>query len=210
MPTLAYSKYKKIFEEENTQQQQNNNTDSTPTVDNSAAIATARQKIVELQSQLQRKTEQYNTEKANIEKQIVLYNNQLVKLGSDPQQTQQQESVNYKFSKKLYESLQTSKADELSAAVKSTFDNLDNLSYYMDDKGCTTFARRILAWLNEQNWNDGVDHWEEVEDKLRLLLSGGNISMSRREINDFCAEFKKVLSTNTVFGWIFGNKLVRR
>ena len=137
-----------------------------------------------------------------------MINDQLVKLGAAPTQDKN-EGVTYKFSKKLYESLVTSKADELYGAIKGTLDKLDDLSYYMDNKTCQTFAKRLLAWLNEQGWNDGQNHWDDFEDHVRQMLTSGTISLSRREINSFISEFSKVLKENTVFGWIFGHKFNR-
>ena len=184
-------------EQNNIQQQKNNST-----------IEGLRAKIVNLQSQIQRKEETFNREKANLQKQIIMINDQLVKLGAAPTQDKN-EGVTYKFSKKLYESLVTSKADELHGAIKGTLDKLDDLSYYMDNKTCQTFAKRLLAWLNEQGWNDGQNHWDDFEDHVRQMLTSGTISLSRREINSFISEFSKVLKENTVFGWIFGHKFNR-
>lgn len=184
-------------EQNNIQQQKNNST-----------IEGLRAKIVNLQSQIQRKEETFNREKANLQKQIIMINDQLVKLGAAPTQDKN-EGVTYKFSKKLYESLVTSKADELYGAIKGTLDKLDDLSYYMDNKTCQTFAKRLLAWLNEQDWNDGQNHWDDFEDHVRQMLTSGTISLSRREINSFISEFSKVLKENTVFGWIFGHKFNR-
>ena len=184
-------------EQNNIQQQKNNST-----------IEGLRAKIVNLQSEIQRKEETFNREKANLQKQIIMINDQLVKLGAAPTQDKN-EGVTYKFSKKLYESLVTSKADELYGAIKGTLDKLDDLSYYMDNKTCQTFAKRLLAWLNEQGWNDGQNHWDDFEDHVRQMLTSGSISLSRREINSFISEFSKVLKENTVFGWIFGHKFNR-
>lgn len=184
-------------EQNNIQQQKNNST-----------IEGLRAKIVNLQSQIQRKEETFNREKANLQKQIIMINDQLVKLGAAPTQDKN-EGVTYKFSKKLYESLVTSKADELYGAIKGTLDKLDDLSYYMDNKTCQTFAKRLLAWLNEQGWNDGQNHWDDFEDHVRQMLTSGTISLSRREINSFISEFSKVLKENTVFGWIFGHNFNR-
>lgn len=175
-------------------------------------IAALRNKIVTMQQQLQQKEEQLNNFRNITNKQIIMINQQLVKLGAAPAGVPSSESVNtkFRFSKRLYESLVTSKSDELAAAVKTTLDNLDGLSYYMDAKTIKAFARRILAWINDQDWNDGKDHWDDLEDKIRQMLSNGTVSMSRREINLFVEEFAKVLDDNTVFSWIFGNKMNRR
>ena len=189
----------------------NNNTQASTDDKNTMQVTALRNKIVTLQTQLQRKEEQLKNDRNNINKQIIMINQQLVKLGSDPATIPSSESVNTKFSfsKKLYESLITSKSDELAAAVKTTFNNLDDLSYYMDNKTTNAFARRLLAWINDQDWNDGQNHSDDLEDRIRQMLSNGTISMSRREINLFITEFFKVLRDNTVFSWIFGNKLNR-
>ena len=190
-------------EDANNQNQQNNNQQQQQTAPQQPANVNYAQQLAQLQQEIDRKEKEFNAFKALKQELMNKIRMDAAKNGVDLT-SKNNESISYKFSKKLYESLQSSKAEELAAAVKTTFDNLDTLSYYMDSKGCTTFARRLLAWLNEQNWNDGKDHWEDVEEKVRILLSGGNISMSRREISEFSEEFQKVLRNNTVFGWIFG------
>ena len=151
---------------------------------------------------------QFNDFKANQLNKINLLRKQAADAGIDLSGNAS-EGKKYRFSKKLYEAMNTNKADELAAAFKVTFDRLDTLSFYLDDKGCLTFARRLLAWINEQGWNDGLNHWEEVEEKMRLLFTNGTVSMSRREISEFIETFKEVLINNTVFAWIFGNKTTR-
>lgn len=190
-------------EDANNQNQQNNNQQQQQTAPQQPANVNYAQQLAQLQQEIDRKEKEFNAFKALKQELMNKIRMDAAKNGVDLT-SKNNENVSYRFSKKLYESLQSSKAEELAAAVKTTFDNLDTLSYYMDAKGCTTFARRLLAWLNEQNWNDGKDHWEDVEEKVRILLSGGNISMSRREISEFSTEFQKVLRNNTVFGWIFG------
>lgn len=191
-------------EDTNNQNQQNNNNNQQQqqqTTTQPSQNVNYAQQLAQLQREIDAKEKEFNDFKALKQELMNKIRMEAAKNGVD---LTKNEGVSYRFSKKLYESLQSSKAEELAAAVKTTFDNLDTLSYYMDAKGCTTFARRLLAWLNEQNWNDGKDHWEDVEEKVRILLSGGNISMSRREISEFSTEFQKVLRNNTVFGWIFG------
>jgi len=195
--------YNHLNEEDanNQNQQNNNNQQQQQTTAQPSQNVNYAQQLAQLQREIDAKEKEFNDFKALKQELMNKIRMEAAKNGVD---LTKNEGVSYRFSKKLYESLQSSKAEELAAAVKTTFDNLDTLSYYMDSKGCTTFARRLLAWLNEQNWNDGKDHWEDVEEKVRILLSGGNISMSRREISEFSEEFQKVLRNNTVFGWIFG------
>lgn len=164
--------------------------------------------IATLTASIDKKEKEFNDFKANQLNKINLLRKQAAEAGIDLSGNAS-ESKTYRFSKKLYEAMNTNKADELAAAFKVTFDRLDTLSFYLDDKGCLTFARRLLAWINEQGWNDGLNHWEEVEEKIRLLFTNGTVSMSRREISEFIDAFKEVLINNTVFAWIFGNKTTR-
>ena len=164
--------------------------------------------IAALTASINKKEKEFNDFKANQLNKINLLRKQAADAGIDLSGNAS-EGKKYRFSKKLYEAMNTNKADELAAAFKVTFDRLDTLSFYLDDKGCLTFARRLLAWINEQGWNDGLNHWEEVEEKIRLLFTNGTVSMSRREISEFIETFKEVLINNTVFAWIFGNKTTR-
>ena len=164
--------------------------------------------IATITASIDAKEKEFNDFKANQLNKINLLRKQAADAGIDLSGNAS-EGKKYRFSKKLYEAMNTNKADELAAAFKVTFDRLDTLSFYLDDKGCLTFARRLLAWINEQGWNDGLNHWEEVEEKLRLLFTNGTVSMSRREISEFIETFKEVLINNTVFAWIFGNKTTR-
>ena len=164
--------------------------------------------IATLTASINKKEKEFNDFKANQLNKINLLRKQAADAGIDLSGNAS-EGKKYRFSKKLYEAMNTNKADELAAAFKVTFDRLDTLSFYLDDKGCLTFARRLLAWINEQGWNDGLNHWEEVEEKIRLLFTNGTVSMSRREISEFIETFKEILINNTVFAWIFGNKTTR-
>ena len=164
--------------------------------------------IATLTASINKKEKEFNDFKANQLNKINLLRKQAADAGIDLSGNAS-EGKKYRFSKKLYEAMNTNKADELAAAFKVTFDRLDTLSFYLDDKGCLTFARRLLAWINEQGWNDGLNHWEEVEEKMRLLFTNGTVSMSRREISEFIETFKEVLINNTVFAWIFGNRTTR-
>ena len=164
--------------------------------------------IATLTASINKKEKEFNDFKANQLNKINLLRKQAADAGIDLSGNAS-EGKKYRFSKKPYEAMNTNKADELAAAFKVTFDRLDTLSFYLDDKGCLTFARRLLAWINEQGWNDGLNHWEEVEEKIRLLFTNGTISMSRREISEFIETFKEILINNTVFAWIFGNKTTR-
>ena len=176
----------------------------------SKQVETLKAQYMQVQLQIQQKTKLYQTDVANLKNKMLQIANQIAKLGGDAIDTKQaigeSDNAKYSLSKKLYESLLSSKADELSAAIIATFDSLPDISFSMDSKAARTFARRLLSWINEQNWNDGMDHSEDLAERTRMYLSGNSVSMSRKEINDFNDAFMTVLKDNTVFNWIFGRK----
>jgi hypothetical protein len=205
--------YRRLVEEDQPVQQQQQSSPEAVKAAQQAQSANALKiklanDIATLTASIDKKEKEFNDFKANQLNKINLLRKQAAEAGIDLSGNAS-ESKTYRFSKKLYEAMNTNKADELAAAFKVTFDRLDTLSFYLDDKGCLTFARRLLAWINEQGWNDGLNHWEEVEEKIRLLFTNGTVSMSRREISEFIDTFKEVLINNTVFAWIFGNKTTR-
>lgn len=123
--------------------------------------------------------------------------------------TNNNESANHKynFSTKLYESIMTAgKTDELINIINTTFDALPDLSYYMDNKGTRSLAKRILSFLNDQYWNDGQDHWSDVAEFVRSTISRANISLSTKEVKKFIDELSNQMNGNSMFVWIFGNK----
>ena len=188
------------------QQSQSTVTQSTA----SKQVEALKAQYMQVQLQIQQKTKLYQTDVANLKNKMLQIANQIAKLGGDAIDTKQaigeSDNAKYSLSKKLYESLLSSKADELSAAIIATFDSLPDISFSMDSKAARTFARRLLSWINEQNWNDGMDHSEDLAERTRMYLSGNSVSMSRKEINDFNDAFMTVLKDNTVFNWIFGRK----
>lgn len=173
-------------------------------------IDSLKTQYMQVQAQIQQKTKQYQTDIANLKNKMLLIGTQIAKLGGEVMDTKQAASeavnVSYRLSKKLFESLQSSKTDELADVIQATFDKLIHLSYHMDPKASMTFARRLVSWINEQNWNDGENHSEELGERVRSYLSGNSVSMSRKEINDFNDEFLNILKDNSVFNWIFGRR----
>jgi hypothetical protein len=145
----------------------------------------------------------YNSDKQPYLNQKSAIVNKLASMGIS---VNSNESANetFRFSKKLFEAVQSGRTDELADSVKETFDSLPDLSYYMDEKGCLTLAKRLLAFLNDKTWNDGENHWDEVVEFLNSTLSKANISLSTREMNQFISKFEEVLRSRTMFSWIFG------
>ena len=106
----------------------------------------------------------------------------------------------------MYESLQMNKAEILAALIKNTFDRLKKISFSLSESGCLRLARKMINFLNMQNWNDGRNHWDEVEECVREFLSRGTVSFARREIDDFTKALAEDMKKDNTFAWIFGNE----
>lgn len=207
----------RVFEEEtnsnNSQTTSNqsldaNKTSSTTSADpqTQAKIAQLQQDITTLQGRLTALKRTYDQNVYNIRQQVNLLNKQITTLGGVPVQISES-IVSYYKSKKLFESAQLSKADELCAAIIAANDKIETLSYHIDTKSAMLFARKILAFINDKYWNDGENHWDDIEEYFKSIIIKSSISLSRRELNQFLEEFKNILKENTTYRWIFGNGL---
>ena len=190
-----------VNEEEVQNNQQQTNDSSVSQQDNSRnytqEFATVNAKIAELERR-------FNAEKQPLINQRTAIMQAAAKAGISLTTS---ESVNYKFSSKLYESVvRGSRTDELVGLIDSTFAALPDLSYYMDSRGCTSLAKRLLAFLNDQYWNDGQNQWSDIAEFVRGTLSKANISLSTKEMMKFIDELGNQMKGNTMYVWIFGNQ----
>ena len=200
---------KKLTEDDQQQQQVNHGPAS-----NASAIAKeiekCNQDIIKCQNAINIAEQRYQEEKKKQNNNIVQLQQRVADLGGtaiEPATKNESVRVSFRFSKKLYEAVQNGKTDELADAVAQTFNSLPNLSYFMDAKGCYTLAKRLLSFLNEQSWNDGNSHWDEVVEFLTNTLTKANISLSSREMRQFIDEFGNELKRRTMFSWIFGRDI---
>lgn len=201
-----------VFEDNVTNQNQNNqnNTQAQTAQANATEqkIATLKAQYMQVQQQIQQKTKQYQTDVSNLKNKMLLIASQISAAGGNIIDTKQaaNEEVqrDYSLSRNLFESLQSNKAEELQNMILTSFEELPDLSFSMDNKSALTFARRLLTWINEQNWNDGEDHSRDLGERIVMYLTGNSVSMSTREIKDFTDKFLEILKGNTVFNWIFG------
>lgn len=201
---------KKLTEDDQQQQQQVNH----GPVSNASVIAKeiekCNQDIIKCQNAINIAEQRYQEEKKKQNNNISQLQQRIAELGGtaiEPATSNESVKVSFRFSKKLYEAVQNGKTDELADAVAQTFNSLPNLSYFMDEKGCYTFAKRLLSFLNEQSWNDGNSHWDEVTEFLTNTLTKANISLSSREMRQFIDEFGNELKRRTMFSWIFGRDI---
>ena len=201
---------KKLTEDDQQQQQQVNN----GPVSNASAVSKEVEKynqdIIKCQNAINVAEQRYHEEKDKQNNIISQLQQRVAELGGtaiEPATKNESVRVSFRFSKKLYEAVQNGKTDELADAVAQTFNSLPNLSYFMDAKGCYTLAKRLLSFLNEQSWNDGNSHWDEVAEFLTNTLTKANISLSSREMRQFIGEFGNELKKRTMFSWIFGRDI---
>ena len=202
---------KKLTEDDQQQQQQQVNHGP---VSNASAVSKEVEKynqdIIKCQNAINVAEQRYHEEKDKQNNIISQLQQRVAELGGTAiESATKNESVrvSFRFSKKLYEAVQNGKTDELADAVAQTFNSLPNLSYFMDAKGCYTLAKRLLSFLNEQSWNDGNSHWDEVAEFLTNTLTKANISLSSREMRQFIGEFGNELKKRTMFSWIFGRDI---
>ena len=202
---------KKLTEDDQQQQQQQVNHGP---VSNASAVSKEVEKynqdIIKCQNAINVAEQRYHEEKDKQNNIISQLQQRVAELGGtaiEPATKNESVRVSFRFSKKLYEAVQNGKTDELADAVAQTFNSLPNLSYFMDAKGCYTLAKRLLSFLNEQSWNDGNSHWDEVTEFLTNTLTKANISLSSREMRQFIDEFGNELKRRTMFSWIFGRDI---
>lgn len=202
---------KKLTEDDQQQQQQQANHGP---ASNASVVAKevekCNQDIIKCQNAINVAEQRYHEEKEKQNNIISQLQQRVAELGGtaiEPATKNESVKVSFRFSKKLYEAVQNGKTDELADAVAQTFNSLPNLSYFMDAKGCYTLAKRLLSFLNEQSWNDGNSHWDEVAEFLTNTLTKANISLSSREMRQFIGEFGNELKKRTMFSWIFGRDI---
>ena len=204
---------RKLTEDDEQQTQQTQQPSSNASVV-AAEIEKCNQDIIKCQNAINIAEQRYQEEKKKQNDNIVQLQQRIAELGGnavEPATNNESNKIKFNFSKKLYEAVvPNGKTDELAAAAQEAFNNLPNISYYMDDKGCLTLAKRMLSFLNDNLWNDGENHWDDVAEFLVNTLSKANISLSSREMGEFISEFGNVLKTKTMFSWIFGRSAVEK
>ncbi len=205
----VFIRKKKLTEDDAQQQPQQQQTSQASSNASVAAqeIEKCNQDIIKCQNAINIAEQRYQEEKKKQNSNILQLQQRIAELGGtpvEPATNNESAKVSFRFSKKLYEAVQTGKTDELADAIAKTFESLPNLSYAMDAKGCLTLAKRLLAFLNEQSWNDGNSHWDEVSEFLVNTLKKANISLSSRELGQFIGALGEELKRRTMFSWIFG------
>jgi hypothetical protein len=186
----------RIYEDE-----EENNNDAAIDAANSDKIAKANNAKVALNTQKNTLKKEYDTKIAAINTQINKLDQDIADAGGNVPNENIEESLRTKFSKRLYESVQGTKTEEMTMCLKLASENLPNLSYQLDDTRCMTYAKKIISFINSADWGYGENHWDELDGFIREIISRGYTSFSRRELNEFMGELEDILSNNTLFNW---------
>lgn len=204
--------YNRDVNEEEVEQSKSNNDPSNTSNNNQQPADNNRNYVQEyaiVNAKIAELERRFNAEKQPLLNQRTAIMQAAAKSGISLTNNNESASHKYNFSTKLYESIMTAgKTDELINIINTTFDALPDLSYYMDNKGTRSLAKRILSFLNDQYWNDGQDHWSDVAEFVRSTISRANISLSTKEVKKFIDELSNQMNGNSMFVWIFGNKPV--
>ncbi len=202
--------YNRDVNEEEVEQNKSNNDTSNTSNNNQQPADNNRNYVQEyaiVNAKIAELERRFNAEKQPLLNQRTAIMQAAAKSGISLTNNNESASHKYNFSTKLYESIMTAgKTDELINIINTTFDALPDLSYYMDNKGTRSLAKRMLSFLNDQYWNDGQDHWSDVAEFVRSTIGRANISLSTKEVKKFIDELSNQMNGNSMFVWIFGNK----
>ena len=166
-------------------------------------VSALNNQIAELVNQKLQKKNQYQQEIKSREDKIVQIQKQLADLGEDVDPTLIDESVKTpRFSKLLFESV-TNRTDEMYVALKTSFDNVEGLSYTPEDTKLRRFAKTIIGYINRGSFQNDDDKSEKFKSYVMTMLNNSHISMTKKEIQTFIDSLTNTLKENVMFSWIF-------
>lgn len=204
----VYIRKKKCLTEDDVQPVPQDNQADSKKLQNTQEVDRLNQDIVKCQKAINTAEQRYQEEKKRQNNNINQLQQKITNLGGTaitPIGKNESSTIKFRLSKKLFEAIQRGKIEEFADVTKAGFESLPDISYVMNDKGCINFAKKIVRFLNEQNWNDNENHWNELKDYIEETLTNINISLSKREINQLIDAFDSELRVRSLFSWIFGN-----
>lgn len=166
-------------------------------------VSALNNQIAELVNQKLQKKNQYQQEIKSIEDKIVQIQKQLADLGEDVDPTLIDESVKTpRFSKLLFESV-TNRTDKMYVALKTSFDNIEDLSYTPEDTKLRRFAKTIIGYINRGSFQNETDKSENFKSYVMTMLNNSHMSMTKKELQMFIDSLTNTLRENVMFSWIF-------
>lgn len=170
---------------------------------NEQKVSAINGQIAELINQrLQEKTAYQEKVKA-IEAKIVQLQKQLADLGEAVDPSVIEESVRTpKFSRMIFESV-TNRTDEMYVALKTSFDEIEDLSYTPEDTKLKRFAKTIIGYINRSSFQSEDDKEQSFKDYVMTMLNNSHVSMTKKETQSFINILSNTLRENAMFSWIF-------
>ena len=169
---------------------------SNPSDTSNASIVSEYKKIRDAKSA-------YNDKMKQIEENRIQIADEIAKLGGDVPENLV-ESMKFSFSKNLFESVVNNRTADMCNIIVESFDDIPDLSYQPSAIRCKTYARLVIGYINSSNWNDKINHWDDLEIFIRKTLSKSTVSLSKKEFEKFINNFKIKIRNSVMFNWIFG------
>lgn len=170
---------------------------------NEQKVSAINGQIAELINQrLQEKTA-YQEKVKGIEAKIVQLQKQLADLGEAVDPSVIEESVRTpKFSRMIFESV-TNRTDEMYVVLKTSFDEIEDLSYTPEDTKLKRFAKTIIGYINRSSFQSEDDKEQSFKDYVMTMLNNSHVSMTKKETQSFINILSNTLRENAMFSWIF-------
>ena len=170
---------------------------------NEQKVSAINGQIAELINQrLQEKTA-YQEKVKGIEAKIVQLQKQLADLGEAVDPSVIEESVRTpKFSRMIFESV-TNRTDEMYVALKTSFDEIEDLSYTPEDTKLKRFAKTIIGYINRSSFQSENDKEQSFKDYVMTMLNNSHVSMTKKDTQSLINILSHTLREKAMFSWIF-------
>jgi hypothetical protein len=166
-------------------------------------ISSLNGQIAELVNRRLKEKTVYQEKVKAIEAKIVQLQKQLADLGEAVDPSVIEESVRTpKFSRMIFESV-TNRTDEMYVALKTSFDEIEDLSYTPEDTKLKRFAKTIIGYINRSSFQSEDDKAESFKDYVITMLNNSHISITKKETQSFIDTLTNTLKENVMFSWIF-------
>lgn len=155
-----------------------------------------------LLNEISTKSTEYNNRKKTIRQKIDALNKQIAAVGGHAGAVA--ESVDSRFSRRLFEAVRENKTEEVKNALVSAFESVDGISYTPNETKCTTFAKRIIAYMNgDEDFKDSDEKRASLREYTEKMFKNAQYKLQDKEITKVLDEFEKILENSVLFAWIY-------
>ncbi len=141
--------------------------------------------------------------KGQLENQILQIKKKLAELGDV--ETAKSDTVSESI-KIITEGVgEATKRESLSLLIEQAYNNVEDISYTLDEKGRDRLSRKIIEFINFNAWTDNKNHWPEVKDCIMKYFKNGVVNYSTKELDELLISIENTLRiSDNEFSWIFG------